>query len=323
MSFCNGRQKSAVSSIGRWIFAPVSGLLIAAFFIPSASALIGGQVDFDERYQSVVSLVSSGSIRCSATKVAERDFLTAAHCVSDTGTGGPAEGFLPGDSILVSNLTQPGGRADYKPLRIESVRLHRGYRRALERFFRYKEERISAFRERYSGQDLDRPVRTLEADNHFTARFPDIAIIRVLDETPEIPAASIDCRPLSAEDPVHLVGYGIEGFTHDPPGGLAAYIGRRKWGESWVIRVDAVNFYTYAHLKRAGSPSLAPGDSGGPVMREGRVVGVNGTVYGLSRIEAARSNMAVKLNGLGSRDSGPSQEGCREFFKFVTVPRPP
>jgi hypothetical protein len=62
-----------------------------------------------------------------------------------------------------------------------------------------------------------------------------------------------------------------------------------------VIRVDSVNFYTFAHRMHPGAPSLCPGDSGGPVMRAGKIVGVHGTVYGLAREHGARSNMSVNL----------------------------
>ena len=308
---------TAVRPVWRWIFPSVIGLFSSLLFVPAAPALIGGQIDSDERYRSVVSLIGGSSIRCSGTKIAKRSFLTAAHCVTDTSTGGTAKGFLTGQDILVSNLVQPRGRSDYARLKVESIRLDPRYQLALERFFKYKAERIRDYQKRYSGQDLEQRVRVLEANNHFTAGYPDIAIITVLEETAAIPAAKVDCHALSTEESVQLVGYGIEGFAGAHSAHPAGFIARRKWGETQVIRVDATNFYTYAHQMRAGSPSLAPGDSGGPVMREGRIVGINGTVYGLHRVEAARSNMSVNLNGLGSADNGTGESGCREFFKDI------
>jgi Trypsin len=76
-----------------------------------------------------------------------------------------------------------------------------------------------------------------------------------------------------------------------------------------VIRADAVNFYTFAADLRPGSPTTCPGDSGGPVLKDGQVVGVHGSVYGLSARDAARSNMSVNLHPLAGWDAW-SQAGA-------------
>jgi S1-C subfamily serine protease len=79
----------------------------------------------------------------------------------------------------------------------------------------------------------------------------------------------------------------------------------RRSGRSRVIRVDAVNFYTDAGQRAAHAPSLCPGDSGGPVLHQGRVVGVHTVVFGLNRRHGARSNMAVNLAPLADWSAWP------------------
>jgi hypothetical protein len=228
---------------------------------------------------------------CSATKIAARRFLTAAHCIADTATGTVADTFAAGRTIQLSNAIVPVS-SDLVNLPVIRAELHPDFEQALERFHTYKVKAIDEYRIRYSGIDLEKRIHKIESDNHFTQRHPDLAVVTVRELTPSIPTAGVDFAPLVAGEQVDLVGYGCETGLHGP----SASPGRR-WGKTWVIRVDAVNFYTFAHQMRPGAPSLCPGDSGGPVMREGKVVGVLGTVYGLSEKLGARSNMSVNLQG--------------------------
>lgn len=280
------------------------------FIIPSTSwGLLGGQSDTPEGFNAVVALSLGEQAHCSATKISAHTFLTAAHCVTNTQTGTIDSRFMPEQRLLVSANPKPRTRADFIPLTVRRIQLHPAYQTALQRFFAYKETQINVYRQRYSGADLARRIQVLEANNHFTARFPDLALLIVHETTPSIPQFAIDCTALTAGDSVQLIGYGFDSVAHFAQARRAAPFGQRHWGNSAVIRVDAVNFYTYGGLLRAGEPSLSPGDSGGPVLRRGRVVGVNGTVYGLSRLDAARSNMSVNLNGLAA----PSR--CHDFFR--------
>jgi hypothetical protein len=264
-------------------------LLIAA----RSEALIAAKLDDPPQYAAVVVMLAGDSRRCSATKIAVRRFLTAAHCVADTSTGTVAGAFAVGSVFQVSNAVTPA-QSDFVFLHVERASLHPDFQQALERFYAYKENIIDKFREHYNGAHLDVRIRTIEADNHITARNPDLAVVTVRERTPEIPIARIDFTPLKPEDPVHLVGYGCEAVRNEQS---ASTYGRRRWGETRVIRIDPVNFYTYAHQMLLGAPSLCPGDSGGAVMRAGKVVGVHGTVYGLSEKLGARSNMSVNLQG--------------------------
>ncbi len=114
---------------------------------------------------------------------------------------------------------------------------------------------------------------------------------------------------MAAEEAVTLVGYGCAHLADRQDEQQRQPFGHRRWARTQVIRVDAVNFYSYAEHLRADAPSLCPGDSGGPVLRDGKVVGVHGTVYGIGSAGGAHSNMSVNLHALRTWDAlqDPSQ----------------
>jgi hypothetical protein len=272
------------------------------------SALIGGEPDSQARFGSTVALKIAPDRRCTATKIGPRGFLTAAHCVVDIPTGALTPAARPGGRIALSNLAEPAADSDYRTLRVAETRVADAFASALGRLHAYQESRIADFRARYAGEDLTRRVRRIYAESNLGPRFPDLAIVRVADDTPEIPAAPVDLRALARATDVILVGYGCERVSDLAAGRRGTAPLRRTWGRSQVIRVDAVNFYTFAGDLRPGTPALCPGDSGGPVLANGRVVGVHGTVYGLSPRDTARSNMSVNLNPLAGWDAWPQTE---------------
>lgn len=291
-------------------------LALSAIPLP-AVALLGGAVDTREDFSAVVALTLGETPHCSATKIGPDAFLTAAHCVADMRAGTLNDAFQPGGRIFVSNRTAPMTREDFIGLTLRKTQMHPRYREALQRFFAYREEKVRDYRARYAGEELARRIRLIEASHHFTSRFPDVAILFVREPTASIPLARVDCAPLRPGEAVQLVGYGYESLKDLALARKKNPFGRRHWGAAEVIRVDPVNFYTYGGLLRAGDPSLSPGDSGGAVLRAGRVVGVNGTVYGLSRLDAARSNMSVNLSGLGAAEDAHQGAGCRDFFRIA------
>lgn len=269
-----------------------AALLLA--LVPPAAALIGGSLDTGERFGFVVAL-AAGDRRCTAAKIGPRTFLTAAHCVIDVPSGGFAPAFQPGGRVLVSNRSVPGA-ADYQSLAVTRTLLPPAFAVAFARLHDYQETQIADYQSRYVGEDLTRRVRHLQAQSRISDRFPDVALVRVGTDTPAIPVVAVDRGPLPAGAAVLLVGYGCERLAR--PGAGDPVTPRRTWGETRVIRVDPVNFYSFAAGLRSGTPSLCPGDSGGPVLRGGRVVGVHGTVWGLAARGPARSNMSVNLRSL-------------------------
>lgn len=259
-----------------------------------ASALIGAQSDSEQRYPFVVALGIGDGRWCTATKIAPRALLTAAHCVVDIPSGALVPETQPGGTL---QLTTDAGA---HPITVERTWLLPAFADALQRLHRYQQARIAEYRARYSGEELERRIRRVHADSRISDRFPDAAIIALREDTPGIPIAPLNLDPPAAETPVVLVGHGCRGLRE-----LRAGAGPwpRTWGESRIIRADAVNFYTYAAELRPGSVSLCPGDSGGPVLAEGAVIGVHGTVWGLNTRTGARSNMSVNLSTLADWDA--------------------
>jgi len=275
--------------------------LIVGMFTPNSSfSLIDAKRDDAQRFQAVVVLIAGGSKRCTATKIAPRRFLTAGHCVTNTSQGAIDASYATGRSIRVSNALAPSGADDFLQLHIARIHLPAKFEQALQRLHAYQQKLINQYRDKYSGAALEQRVCHVQSQNHFTAQVPALAIVEVRQHRPGIPLAAIAFTALGKDESVHLVGYGCERFDQKERRTSAASLNPRKWGETQVIRVDPVNFYTFAHLKRPGAPSLCPGDSGGPVMRNGKVVGVHGTVYGITRAHGARSNMSVNLRSVQS-----------------------
>lgn len=263
---------------------------------PSA-ALHQGTADLDGRYPAVVTIGTQTETFCSATKIGTRQLLTAAHCVVDAQSGALRPSFEPGEEIFVNQAPvqpQPGGG---ERITVARTLLAPEYRRGLEAFRAYKAQRLAAAREG-DGTGSALPELTAEASlqqrlrlrHHFAARYPDAALIELSTDTPGIPALAVRAVAPAPGDEVVLVGYGCA-----RPGAKTSGPVRRGWGRTRVIRADAINFYSMAGQKRDGAPSLCPGTSGGPVLRQGQVIGVNSVVYGLNAKAGARSNMAVNL----------------------------
>jgi hypothetical protein len=129
--------------------------------------------------------------------------------------------------------------------------------------------------------------------HHFAARYPDVGLVRLRTATPDIPTLPLQAKTPKADAEVVLIGYGC-----GAPGAKSLQPVRRAWGKTQVIRADGINFYTMGGQMREDAPSLCPGSSGGPVLHQGWVIGVNTVVYGLNDRHGARSNMAVNLDPL-------------------------
>ena len=281
-----------------------------------ANALEGGRPDTEDRYAAVVVLVAGPTDQCSASKIDARRFLTAAHCVVNTASGELRPAFRAGGHLANSNASTPCNAQDFVTVAVVQTRLAPAFRTGMERFIAFKRERVAALQEQFAGTELPRRIAEMEAKHHFTARYPDVALVRIDRATPSIPTVSIDFDKVAAEETVTLVGYGCARLADRQDERRRLPFGRRRWARTQIIRVDAVNFYSYAEHLRADAPSLCPGDSGGPVLRAGKVVGVHGTVYGISAAGGAHSNMSVNLHAL--RD----WEALRDRSPAVAPPRP-
>jgi len=283
----------------RWLFAVAIWALL--LFPGPAIALSGGDLDDANAYAAVILLVDSGR-GCTSTRIGSRRLLTAGHCVADLSDGGLRSHYRTGGEILLGIAPIVRGPEDLIAMPVARTRLVPAFSEGLERFVAYKQERIADLQRDFAGSSLDRRIRDLSIRHHFSARFPDVAVIELGADLMDVPALTVDTSPMKAGDAVTLVGYGCDDSDAVRLEVGAALrgetIARRRFGASNVIRVDAVNLYTFARQMRPSAPSLCPGDSGGPVLHRGRVVGVHGTVQGLTPGKGARSNRAVSLHAL-------------------------
>lgn len=270
------------------------GLIVALMSTP-AWGLHQGHADLNADYPAVVRIQTADQGFCTATKIAARWLLTAAHCVVDNQSARLAERFQSGESLRFSTAPQGQVGQEKQRLTIEQTHLAPAYRQGLERWRAYRQQQLQQDRDlliaAIPGASKAEALRQrLGLRHHFASRYPDLALIQLREERPAIPMQPIDFTPLPAGAEVTLVGFGCA-----RPGAQKRASVWRGWGTTQVIRVDEINFYTKGGQQAPEFPSLCPGNSGGPVLYQGRVVGVNVVVFGLNARLGARSNMAVNL----------------------------
>ncbi|NBC49868.1 MAG: trypsin-like serine protease [Gammaproteobacteria bacterium] len=268
---------------------------------PHASALSGGEPDSDARHPEVVTLRADQAALCSAVKIGPRTLLTAAHCVVDAHSGQLRSAFRSGGTVRLDNASEQPNRANMAIVVIERTHLPGAYREGLTKFIEYRRRRLAELSEGRGGLPAATLEEGLRMRHHFAARYPDLALLRLQTATPSIPVKGVDFDPPGPNAQVELVGFGCTGLNRAGDGSTAM----RRSGWSHVIRVDAVNLYTQAGQRLDSGPSLCPGDSGGPVLHRGRVVGIHSVVYGLNTRHGARSNMAVSLARLADWEAWP------------------
>lgn len=206
--------------------------------------LIGGELAKVGQFPFVVNIQG-----CTATKIGPREFLTAAHCFY----GGPGEWRIPANvSIDATEIHAP---KQYL-LTTLTLRLHPTWIETC---------RSHACTGNETGGRHDNPGKV------------DLAHIIVLEETPEIPAISVEFAPLAIGSEVIFAGYGCTRSIGSGGYGKLRFAKNRVGkpelldhprslyrnivdvtGESyWVSPGTAMN-------KKV--PSLCPGDSGGPLL---------------------------------------------------------
>lgn len=281
-----------------WRFLIGSSLILG----PAPALALGNAApDLARQFDAVVTLRSADTPLCTAVKLGPRTLLTAAHCVVDSTTGTLKPSFEPGGQVNLDPGPEQSGRLGGVEAVIASTKLPETYQRGLARYRAYRKRRLSALEAQTNGLPADLLRERLRMRHHFAERYPDIALLQVTEALPAIPSLEVDFGPVDAGTEVVLIGFGCG--LPDQDGRSPAI--QRRTGRSRVIRVDAVNFYTEASQRQERAPSLCAGDSGGPVLRAGRVVGIHTGVYGLNARHGARSNMAVNLAPLADWDAWP------------------
>lgn len=277
-------------SLGAW-------LLLA----PPVFALSGGDLDSEQRHPEVLALRAEQGFICTAVKIGSRTLLTAAHCVVDARSGELMPAFRPDAEISLDNAPQQPSAASAMTAIVDQTLLPDAYREGLAKLADYRRRRLAELARHDSALPVEQLEQGLSMRYHFAERYPDVALIQLQTPTPEIPVRSVDFTPLTAGVEVELVGFGCHQLRRVGNSSAA----ERRSGWSRVIRVDAVNFFTEAGQRMQRAPSLCPGDSGGPVLYQGRVVGIHSVVYGLHAQHGARSNMAVSLTPLADWAAWP------------------
>lgn len=250
------------------------GAATDASLASQSEALIGGRLASAAEFRSTVGL---GGI-CTAAKVAPRLFLTAAHCLDVARPGrlepvpdpfppndGVADEYLPGEPLLIQWGLSVND-AEEAVLTIARTTIHPSW---------------------WECPLCAEPTRNAAAD---------IAVVEVVEETPDIPEALVDLGRIGVGEAVVKVGWGCEVTTNLPPG-TQAKLDRFKLDETTTIvateiqrhegrisdelreRIDASYVITAGRDQNPSDASLCLGDSGGPLYLVGdgtpRVVGVN------------------------------------------------
>jgi hypothetical protein len=232
-------------------------------------SLIGGSAATASDYPATVRIAG----QCTGAKVGARHFLLAAHCVHNYQTHDSLWGtYTSGQTISITSAEADNGAGE------RSVTIEGTY----------------VFPEWFERCAEPCAVNVLNAGH-----APDVAVVVVREETPEIPIAPVDPEPVPEGVQVVVNGYGCE----DRLNGSVPSPYRHKFaavnalnraavdhpGAPWVDLEALSGSYLFTPGQGSnlepGSPldtqaaSLCPGDSGGPVYRERErrhlVVGVN------------------------------------------------
>ena len=230
------------------------------------SALVGGHVASATEYPATV---WTGG--CTATKVGSKHFLLAAHCIEDENRK------LPEDFTTFS-MTPNRDRSNLRDFTVASAHIHPNW--------------------------TDCP--NCACKNEWICDLidtPDLALVIVNEESPDVAEAVIDDTPVMPGDGVVLTGYGCDNGDNRPstsPG--------LKLQNTVAIPADTYNsaaigntyVVTHGITKDANSASLCPGDSGGPLYRQGKnrqlVVGINALMAWTDDAGIAFANWHTRLD---------------------------
>lgn len=237
--------------------------------------LVGGQPATDQQIPAVVKIKSPS---CTATKIAPKRFLTAGHCVYNNRVGVKAlyPQYRAGSKIQITGANLPTD-GSFTTLTIRKTVLHNTYW------------------SRAHGS-TDSP--------YINANASDIAYFEVQENTPGIPAMAVWREPIPVGTSVFISGYGCENGVKWPT--YYGKYGRLKWkivktlskadldhpNKSFNFDVNGVyarSLITNGAKRPGGGASLCPGDSGGPLMIWGHVVGVN-SYYSFDRFDPSQTS---------------------------------
>ncbi len=301
-----GRSLHALVLLG----AAMAALGGAACAAPDASeadaeqgddALIGGKAASATQFPATVYLKSG----CTATKVAPKRLLTAAHCVLDPAT--VSLRFPKGSRISIAREPSKG----YADLEVAAVDVHPAWLKACE--------------DAYC------------AASSVTARLDaaDVAVIELATDLADVPVATVASAPLTAGERVTVLGFGCTAGVLVPdtrdaltlryaetrlvPADRAVHDGSAVLAAD-VPQVAGIYSLTAGPGAARSKVGLCPGDSGGALYakRDGVlvVVGVNAN-YTLG--PEAKDSVGLPITNWHTRLDDASRHGVGAWLKAVGV----
>ncbi len=279
-----------IQLVALYVCLSISSVVFARGIIREDAQLVGGTatVGLISPFPSIVQI----SVGCTATKVGQKTFLTAAHCVFDFAAKAKNPLFTDGASLQITNLPNPHNWLPWATVTIETTVID---------------------------PDFLSKCSSIVCDDSSVDSALDVAVFRVNEDTPLLPLSAVDYRFVLPGDPVFIMGYGCEvgagpsapqGVPGDPtlPNNRLKYQATRIASDSVpgsvgippLSPIHLFNFFTAGQATDPTSASTCPGDSGGPVilnLPDGRyVVGVNSAGYGDSATDASPVNQHARLS---------------------------
>lgn len=232
-------------------------LTTAVIFFVSISfncwAFIGGTLNTRPLH---ISIIAFPDLYCTATKIAPKKYLTAAHCLANRG---PFPIYQEGQNIELM-IYNKNGKLESFHSRVFKIRIHESYFRAISLNY---DPNIAAS----------------------TAGVIDLAMVEITDESP-IPSVIISKLSLKQNDFVIVGGFGCKNNYDD----IITKFNQRKL--SYYSATKNISTLSSGNIFTASAPELdankktkstgCGGDSGGPVFRESNgilsMAGVNSFV---------------------------------------------
>ena len=303
------RASPALALLGAWVAMLALGGVACAS--PDSSepdaeqgddALVGGKAASAGQFPSTVYLKSG----CTATKVAPKILLTAAHCVLDPAT--VSIRFPKGSKISVAHDPTKG----YADFEVAATLVHPTWLKACE--------------DAYC------------AASSVTARLDaaDVAVLKLTTDLDDVPVALVAAAPLVAGERVTVLGFGCTAGVLVPdtrdalslkyaetrlvPAERAVHDGSAVLASD-VAQVAGIYSLTAGPGAARAKAGLCPGDSGGPLFakRDGAlvVVGVNSN-YTLA--PDTKDEVGLPITNWHTRLDDASRHGVATWLRSVGVP---
>ena len=243
---------------------------------------------------------------CTATKIAPKRLLTAAHCVLDPAT--VSLRYAAGSKLSLAHDPRKG----YADVEVAAVHVHPAWAKACE--------------DQYC------------ATSSVTARLdaPDVAVIELVTDLADVPAATVDSAALASGELVTLIGFGCTTgvlVPDDRDHASLKYAGARIVAAdravhdgsavlaSDVPQVAAIYALTSGPGAAKSRAGLCPGDSGGALYksRDGQLV-VVGVASNYTLGPEDKDSVGLPITNWHTRLDGASKHGVAGWLRSLGVP---